>query len=171
MNEPVRVIEYDPRWPRLYEEEKGRIRDALGNAALDIQHIGSTAVPGMGAKPIIDIMVSVPELAAAERCVQALESLGYEFRGEAGIPGRLFFGKGTPRTHHLHMVEQESDFWKSHILFRDLLRGHPDEARRYHKLKRQLAARFGADREAYTEGKASFVESVLAKARDAATPF
>jgi GrpB-like predicted nucleotidyltransferase (UPF0157 family) len=171
MSEPIRVVEYDPNWPALYEEEKAPILRVLGSVVLDIQHIGSTAVPGAAAKPIIDIMVGVDDPVAGEKCIQPLETIGYEFRGEAGIPGRLFFGKGTPRTHHLHVVDQDGDFWKSHILFRDFLRAHPDEAERYCELKRQLAARFAADREAYTEAKAPLIESALAKARAAGAPF
>jgi GrpB-like predicted nucleotidyltransferase (UPF0157 family) len=138
---------------------------------LDIQHVGSTAIPGLGAKPIIDIMVAISELADVEKCIGPLATLGYEFRGEAGIPGRLFFGKGSPRTHNLHRVEGQGDFWRDLILFRDFLRTHPDEASRYYELKRRLAARFGADREAYAEGKTGFIESVLARARAAGAPF
>jgi len=171
MSEPVTIAEYDPRWPSLYEEEKARILGLLGDIVLDIQHVGSTAVPGLGAKPIIDIVVAVPHLAAVDECIQPLTALGYEFKGEAGVPGRLFLGKGAPRTHHLHMVRHDSDLWKYYILFRDFLRTHPDEARQYHELKKQLAARFGADREAYTEGKTQFIESVLARARGAGAPF
>ena len=171
MAETVQVVEYDRTWPSLYEEERSRILDALGDAVLDIQHVGSTAVPGLGAKPVIDIMAGLRELALAEKCIQPLEDLGYEHRGEAGIPGRVFFGKGSPRTHRLHMVERDSDFWNDLILFRDFLRAHPDEASRYYKLKKQLAARFGADREAYTEGKTPFIESVLARASGGAAPF
>ena len=171
MSEIVRVVEYDARWPSLYEEERARILDALGDAVLDIQHIGSTAVPGLGAKPVIDIMVGVADLAAGEKCIHPLEDLGYEHRGEAGIPGRLYFRKGASRTHHLHMVKRGGAFWETHTRFRDYLRSHPDEASRYYKLKKQLAARFGADREAYTEGKAPFIESVLARASGGAAPF
>jgi GrpB-like predicted nucleotidyltransferase (UPF0157 family) len=168
---PITIAEYDSRWPSLYEEERDRIVDVLGDVVLDIQHVGSTAVPGLGAKPIIDIMVAVADLAVIEECIQPLEALGYEFQGEAGVPGRLFFGKGVPRTHHVHMVEQEGDVWKNALLFRDFLRANPEEANQYHQLKRQLAARFGADREAYTEAKTEFIESVLARARAAGAPF
>ncbi len=171
MSDIVRVVEYDPRWPSLYEEERARILKALGDVVLDIQHVGSTAIPGAAAKPIIDVMVGLSDLAAGEKCVQPLETIGYEFRGEAGIPGRLYFRKGAPRTHHLHMVKRGGAFWETHTLFRDYLRSHPDEASRYYKLKKQLAARFGPDREAYTEAKSPFIESVLARARAAGAPF
>lgn len=171
MSDIVRVVECDRRWPSLYEEERALILGALKGLILDIEHVGSTAVPGLGAKPIIDIMVGLSDFAVGEKCVRPLEALGYEFRGEAGIPGRLFFRKGAPRTHHLHMVDRESAGCKSNILFRDFLRAHPDEAGQYYELKKRLAARFGSDREAYTEGKTPFIESVLAKARAAGAPF
>jgi GrpB-like predicted nucleotidyltransferase (UPF0157 family) len=163
----IQVVEYDPRWPSLYKVEETRILGALSNSALDIQHVGSTAVSGLGAKPIIDIMVAVADLAVVQKCIQPLEALGYEFRGEAGIPGRLFFGKGSPRTHNLHMVGQRSDFWENLLLFRDFLRAHPDEAKRYYELKKELAGRFGADPEAYNGGKTRFIESGLTRARTA----
>jgi GrpB-like predicted nucleotidyltransferase (UPF0157 family) len=165
---PITIAEYDSRWPSLYEEEKGRVLCLLGDVVLDIQHVGSTAVPGLGAKPIIDIMVAVADLADVEKCIEPLATLGYEFRGEAGVPGRLFFGKGAPRTHNLHVVEREGDVWKNALLFRDFLRAHPDEARQYYELKKRLAAQYGAGRDEYWHGKRPFIESLLAKARAAA---
>lgn len=165
--EPVLVIEYEREWPRRYEEEEGRIVAALGELAVGIEHVGSTAVPGLGAKPIIDIMVGVARLEDGERCVGPLERLGYEYRGEAGIPGRLFFGKGRPRTHHVHVTEHGSDFWERLLLFRDFLRAHSRMAAEYHNLKKELAARYRSDREAYTEAKTHFIRSVEERARAA----
>ena len=164
------VVEYDPSWPARYERERASIVEALddvmeGIAA--IEHVGSTAVPGLAAKPIIDIIVGVRELPVVERCVQPLESLGYEYRGELfpGIPGRYYFPKGNPRSHQLHMVEHRSEFWQRHILFRDLLRERPAVAREYEALKRELAVQYRTDRLAYTEAKTPFIESALARAR------
>jgi len=169
LSSSVRLVDYDPQWPILYQEEKASILSLIGDFVVDIQHIGSTAVPGLGAKPIIDIMVAIRRLALIEECFQPLQTIGYEYRGEYGIPGRYFFRKppGDPgaRTHHLHMVERESDFWERHILFRDSLRAHPEEAQQYYQLKRELAAKFASDRDAYTEMKTSFIESVVNKAR------
>lgn len=165
--EPVLVVKYDPEWPRRYEEERARIIAALGGLITGIEHVGSTAVPGLGGKPIIDIMVGVARLEDGERCVGPLEGLGYEYRGEAGIPGRLFFRKGQPRTHHIHLVEQGSDFWKDLLLFRDFLRANPEIVAEYDRLKKELAARFRTDREAYTEAKTHFIRSVLGRARAA----
>ncbi len=170
MSASVVVVDYDPRWPSQYEEEKDRILGAIGDVTVAIEHIGSTAVPGLGAKPIIDIMVAVSRLGDAERCIEPLQEIGYEYVPEYNdvIPERRYFHKGPPgaRTYHLHMVELTSGFWERHLLFRDFLRTHPEEARRYHQLKKELAAKFGSDRDGYTEAKTSFIESVIAKSRD-----
>lgn len=173
MSSSIRLADYDPQWPTLYEEEKASILDLIGDFIFNIQHIGSTAVPGLGAKPIIDIMVAIRRLALIEKCIQPLQTIGYEYRGEYGIPGRHFFRKPpgdlVARTHHLHLVERESDFWERHILFRDFLRVHSEETQRYYQLKRELAAKFASDRDAYTEAKTSFIESVVQKARASKT--
>jgi len=171
MGEAVQVVEYDPAWPVAFERERALIADALGDLMLAIEHVGSTAVPGLGAKPVIDVMVGVRALADCEKCVPLLEELGYEYRGEAGIPGRLHFRKFTrgARTHHLYIVKQGSDYWERTILFRDCLREHPREARQYHELKVRLAAQFGVDREGYNMAKTALIESALVKARAAAT--
>lgn len=167
--ESVEIVQYDPAWPAEYERERDLIADALGNLMVGIEHVGSTAVPGLGAKPIIDMMVGVRSLADGEKCVAPMEGLGYEYKGEFGIPGRLYFRKLTDglRTHHLHMVEIESDFWQRHLLFRDYLREHPKEGRNYYELKIRLAERFGTDRLGYNEAKTEFIESALARARAA----
>jgi len=173
LSSSVRLADYDPQWPILYEEEKSSILGVIGDFIVDIQHIGSTAVPGLGAKPIIDIMVAIRHLALIEKCVQPLQTIGYEYLGEYGIPGRHYFRKppGHPHsTHHVHVVERESDFWERHILFRDSLRVHPEEAQRYYALKKELAAKFVSDRDAYTEAKTSFIESVVSKVRASKTP-
>lgn len=163
------MAEYDPKWPILYEEEKGRILAVIGRKVVAIEHIGSTAVPGLGAKPIIDIMVAVSQLADADQCIQPLQIIGYEYvpEYEASIPERRYFRKGPSgaRTHHIHMVELSSDFWERHLLFRDFLRAHPEVAKKYYELKKELAAKYGPDHDAYTDAKVSFIESVLDKAR------
>jgi GrpB-like predicted nucleotidyltransferase (UPF0157 family) len=166
---PVVIVEYDPRWPGLYEEERDRILAVAGDWIVAIEHVGSTAVPGLGGKSIIDIMPAVRHLADAEQCIQPLESIGYEYVPEYNeiLPERRYFHKGPPeaRTFHLHMVERTSEFWERHLLFRDFLRAHPDEAREYFRLKKELAARFGRDREGYTEAKTAFIEGIVARAR------
>ncbi len=160
----VIVVPYDEAWPSLFLEERARIERALGSWAESIEHVGSTAVPGLAAKPIIDIMVGVRRLKNADRCSRPLERLSYECRGEAGIRGRLFFRKGDPRTHHLHVAEVGSEFWERHLAFRDYLRTHPDTAREYARLKYGLADCFREDRVAYTEAKTGFVTEVVRRA-------
>ena len=165
----VIVTGYDPRWPELFAEEAGRIRQAMGDTLVAVEHVGSTAVPGLSAKPILDILVSVPTLGQGERMVPALATLGYECRGENGIPGRLLFRKGLVqfrRTHHLHMVEVGHAQWASLLLFRDHLRAHPDAAQQYEALKQELATRFCDDRAAYSAGKADFIRAILEQARE-----
>ncbi len=164
----ARVVDYDPRWPRIYEAERARILEAIGPWVAGIDHVGSTAVPNLAAKPIIDILVGLRTLADAVHCIPRLQAIGYEYvpEYEDELPDRRYFRKGPAanRTHHLHMVERDSDFWAKHLLFRDYLRDHPDEARRYEALKRELAVRFTDDRDAYTESKTEFVESVVRRA-------
>ncbi|MEH2157776.1 GrpB family protein [Nostoc sp.] len=166
----VNIVEYDPRWATLFTEEAERIWQALGNdLVVEIEHIGSTAVPGMAAKPVIDMMVGVRSLVDAKSAIPALESLGYVYWYEDPRPGRMFFVKGMPpygkqRTHHIHIVEIESEFWERK-LFCDYLRKHPEEAKRYEALKRDLAASFQSDREAYTSGKNDYIRALMVKAR------
>ncbi len=145
------------------------IQKAIGHIIVGIEHIGSTAVPSLGAKPIIDILVAVNHLSDAEQCIEPLQSIGYEYvpEYEESIPERRYFHKGGPpkeQHYHLHMVELTSDFWKKHLLFRDHLRTHPKIAQKYHELKKRLALKYGSDREGYTEAKTSFIKSTCAKA-------
>ena len=166
---PVVLVDYDPRWPALYEEERDRILAVVGSLIIAIEHIGSTAVPGLGGKPIIDIMPAVRCLTDAEQCIESLEGIGYEYVPEYNelMPERRYFHRGPPqaRTFHLHMVEQTGEFWDRHLLFRDWLRTHPQDAQEYYRLKKELAARFGRDREGFTDAKTPFIESIVARAR------
>ncbi len=161
----VELLPYTAEWRRLFEEENARLRAAVGSYVLDIQHVGSTAIPGMTAKPIIDIGIAVMDFEEAQVCISPIEQLGYEYRGEQGVPRRHYFVKGDPRTHHIHMNEIGSRDWKDQLFFRDYLIQHPDLAREYAELKNELARRFPTDREAYLEGKAPFVDRVLRMAR------
>ena len=164
MTEAVHIVEYSPNWPTLYEQEKKLIVGVLGHAITDIQHIGSTAVPGLGAKPIIDILVAAHKRGPVEEYSGRLRPIGYRHQSHEDDAKRLFFQKGTPRTHHLHIVEYDSWEYRRHILFRDCLRTHPETAQRYEKLKRELAIKFASDREDYTESKSEFIESVVDRA-------
>jgi len=164
----VKLVPYTVEWKRLFDEEKALLQAAVGDLVLDIQHVGSTSIPGMMAKPLIDIGIAVRDFEEARACIEPIEKLGYEYRGEHGMSRRHYFMKGNPRTHHLHMVEVGSRDWKNMLLFREYLIQHPEVARAYGELKMTLAQRFPEDREAYLEGKASFIERVLRSARSGA---
>ena len=136
----VRLVAYDPEWPRLFELEKQRLLAALNGQILDIQHVGSTSIPGCTAKPILDIAIAVENFEQAFACVPLIEQLGYEFGGERGIPRRHYFVKRTPHsTHHIHMLEIAGSEWQAHLLFRDYLRAHPESVEQYVSLKQMLA--------------------------------
>ncbi len=156
------LLEYQPQWPRLFEEEAERIRLACGGQLIGIEHIGSTAVPGLAAKPILDIMPLLVGFEEGLDTVPGMEALGYEFKGEYGIPRRHYFVKGWPRTHHVHMYEADDEEVVRHLLFRDYLREHAETAAEYEALKRRLVA--DVSREAYPDGKTAFVEEMLARA-------
>lgn len=166
----VIIVEYDPNWVFLFEQEAARIRAVVeADLVTQIEHFGSTAVPGLAAKPIIDLLVGVRSLAEAKQvAVSQLEHLGYAYWFDNPNPRRMFFVKGlppnSPRTHHIHMVEPDSVLWER-LLFRDYLRKHSDEAAHYEQLKYNLARHFSSDREAYTMEKADYIESVMQKAR------
>lgn len=165
----IRIVGYDPAWPAAFESEAARILALFADGSTRIEHIGSTAVPGLGAKPIIDIMLGAPELGEIDAAVPGIESLGYQYvpEHEAEMPERRFFRKerGGRRTHHLHAVEVGGAFWRDHLLFRDFLRSHADVARAYHDLKAELAGRFASDPEAYMDGKDAFIKRVMEEAR------
>ena len=160
---PRRVLlaAYDPTWPARFAEERTRVADALGALPACVEHIGSTAVPGLVAKPVIDILVGRPPATPLAPYVDALRRVGYEYRGENGIPGRHYFRRGVPRAYHLHLVEVDGELWRRHLRFRDLLREDPALAAEYAALKQALAREHSADRAAYTEAKGPFVARVL----------
>jgi GrpB-like predicted nucleotidyltransferase (UPF0157 family) len=163
------VIEpYNPDWERAFEAERGRLQAALGAIALRIEHHGSTAVPGLAAKPIIDIQVSVARLQPMDAYSARLRSCGYVHLPHPDDARCPFFHRPAawPHTHHVHVVQASSDEERHTLVFRDYLRAHPESAREYEALKLDLATRFGsADaeaRESYAAAKSSFVESILA---------
>jgi GrpB-like predicted nucleotidyltransferase (UPF0157 family) len=156
----------------MYEQEKAAVLCANGPRLVAIEHVGSTAVPGLGAKPIVDVMAGLPSLADAAGCIAPLEALGYHFVAEAmrDLPDDRYFERWTEgyeqgiETAHLHLTEYGSAFWREHLLFRDRLRAQPQTAAAYEQLKRELAQRTPGT--AYVYAKTSFVQSVLAQARD-----
>ena len=161
----VKLIPYTAEWKRLFGKETALLRTVIAQYVLDIQHVGSTSIPGMVAKPIIDIAIAVTNFEEARVCIPPIEQLGYEYKGEFGIPRRHYFVKGNPRTHHIHMNEIDSRDWENQVLFRDYLIQHPGLAEEYAALKEELSRRYPTDREAYQDGKASFIERVLETAR------
>lgn len=159
-----RIAPYDPNWPLDFAAEADRIARVCRDLPLRVEHIGSTAVPGLSAKPIIDIMVGVPPRAEREPYIAAIRGLGYEHRGAFGIPGRNYFVRGSPRTHHIHLVNWSSALWRDHLLFRDWLRANESVATEYAVLKRELYAKLADNRELYTELKGPFIKAVLRQA-------
>jgi GrpB-like predicted nucleotidyltransferase (UPF0157 family) len=167
--EPIEVVDYDPAWPQWFEQERDRLRQVLGTQAVSIDHIGSTAVPGLAAKPVLDILVAAEPFPLPAAMIAAIEALGYEYRGENGIPGRQYF-RTRPHARHLHVFAPGSEAAQQHLLFRDYLRTHPEAVRDYASLKRRLMTEHRLDREAYTDGKADLVRCILERARAWAGP-
>jgi GrpB-like predicted nucleotidyltransferase (UPF0157 family) len=164
----IEVRDYDPRWPVLFDEECERLRGVFGQT-VTIEHIGSTSVPGLAAKPIIDLLVGIESLAEAKSIYRApLLALGYTYipEYETWLPGELFFRKGMPGpwTHHLHVMEPSGPRWQGFLLFRDYLRIHPETASSYGSLKKSLALALGDDIKGFRNAKDPFVRTVTAKA-------
>ncbi len=160
----VELVDHDPSWAELFEAEKGRISAIFDGRAVAIEHVGSTSVPDLCAKPIVDVLVGLRELALSDADVESMRSLGYEYLGEYGLPGRLFFRK-EPRTHHVHVVAHGGEHWERQLMFRDALRSDAEERQRYDEFKRRLAAE-GHPRDVYTELKTPFIREVEARARE-----
>lgn len=156
----VRLDEPHPRWPEAFEAEAEAIRAALGDTALAIEHIGSTSIPGIVAKPIIDMMAGLRRLEDVKLCRGPLERLGYDYAGEQ-VEGDYIFGKGKERTFLLHMVEMDGYRWRRNLAFRDRLRDDPRLARQYAELKQRLAAAHSEDRALYADKKMPFINSVV----------
>jgi GrpB-like predicted nucleotidyltransferase (UPF0157 family) len=163
----VRVVAYSARWPDLYAAESERLTRCITERGLKIrlEHTGSTAVHGLSAKPIIDILAGLGTESSRGDAIDAFVAAGYLYRGEQGIPGRDFFRRGDPRQYHVHLTTVDSPFWSDHVTFRDWLRNHPGAAAEYARLKAELAERFPTDREAYIAGKTAFVDGTLRDAR------
>lgn len=162
-SELVELVEHDPTWAELFERERVLLAPIFDRQAVGIEHIGSTSVPDLCAKPIVDVLVGLRRLELSHEHVAAMRRLGYEYLGEHGLPGRLFFRK-HPRTHHVHVVEYAGEHWVRQLTFRDALRNDAEERERYDSFKRRLAAE-GHPREVYTELKTPFIREVEARAR------
>ncbi|HYI22633.1 MAG TPA: GrpB family protein [Candidatus Limnocylindrales bacterium] len=164
--DPIKIFEYDSAWRDRYEEMRLRLLDALGELALRIEHVGSTSVPGLPAKPIVDIQVSVPDVDDDDAFRALIESLGFQLRFiEAGH--RYFQPPpGQPRTYQIHVCTIGGDWERVHLLFRDYLRAHPQVAYEYGAMKKRLAGQYATDRIQYNDEKGPFITAVLAAAED-----
>lgn len=163
----VEVADSDSRWPLVFETLAAELRGALADLDVTVEHVGSTSVPGLAAKPVIDIAVGVRGDMAVDRIIQILEPLGYIYRRDEGASGGHLFivdGEDQPghRIAYIHVVTTDDPQWSRYLGFRDLLRGNPDVRAEYEQLKRRLATEFPDDRAGYTAAKESFIRSLLA---------
>jgi GrpB-like predicted nucleotidyltransferase (UPF0157 family) len=167
MDKQVVIEKYTSSWALSFKEEQKFLRGIMSNKATSIEHIGSTSVEGLGAKPILDIMVGVRNLEEVDDFIEPLSNIGYEHVFHREFPNRRFFRKGLWRagTHHLHIYKYESEEWNNNILFRDYLRKYTDIRDQYNQLKLKLAQKYTFDRVAYTEAKAPFITDVIQKAK------
>ncbi|CAN5843066.1 hypothetical protein BH23ACT11_BH23ACT11_06460 [soil metagenome] len=170
MPELIHLVPYDSDWPARFEEERDRIEAVIGRWVIEIEHVGSTAIPGLDAKPVVDIMVGLRSMADADCCVEPLVGLGYSYWADGAEPHHRLFvnfidAERTARTHNLHLVQYRGWYWTGRLLFRDHLIADPKNAQEYAQLKRELAERFREDREAYTAAKTEFVAAVVERAK------
>ncbi len=156
------LVLHDPDWARLFEEEKGKLRSVLPPEALDIQHVGSTSIPGIQAKPIIDIAIAAQHHTLADEWQDAMASLGYDYPGNIGIPGDRTYGRARDIRYFLvHVVDANGLQWRRYFYFRDQLRANSELAKEYETLKLNAAAKYPTGRSSYQNAKSSFIEKVL----------
>lgn len=161
----VEVVDYNPAWVTAFRQEAHRLRAVFGEGLVAIHHIGSTSVPGLSAKPVIDIMPVVRDIARVDTFNSQMQAIGYECMGEFGIPGRRYFRRGGDvRTHHVHVFAAGDSNVNRHLVFRDYLRLHSEDAARYAALKSKLAQKFPHDIDGYVDGKDALVKEIEAKA-------
>jgi GrpB-like predicted nucleotidyltransferase (UPF0157 family) len=163
--EPISLPAASAAWPGQYERLRARLASALGDG-VRIEHVGSTSIPGIMAKPIVDIQVSVPDLTDEPWFVPAIESIGVQLRMREPDRGHVYFRDTQPRTVHIHVCEIGSKWERDHLLFRDFLRAHAQAAHAYEQVKRAAVARYGDDRIAYTESKGPVIEGLLIEAEE-----
>jgi GrpB-like predicted nucleotidyltransferase (UPF0157 family) len=167
-NDPVIIVPYDPGWVDIFKNEAKLLLQSIPFSNIAIEHIGSTSVVGLAAKPIIDIMIGFASLKDAETSIAQIEILDYEYipEYEVEIPDRRYFHKPItpPRKFHLHCAEINGNFWNKQTTFRDYLRTHPQACSKYEQLKEKLAVQYRLDRVAYTDAKTEFIVGILKKA-------
>lgn len=163
----VIVSDYNENWKRQFQEAAAEIQEVFGKECIAIHHIGSTAIDGLAAKPIIDLMPVVREIEAVDQFNSRLEKRGYIAKGENGLPGRRYFQKGgDERTHHVHIYEKGSNEIKRHLAFREYLKKHPQKAEKYGTLKKELAKKYPIDIESYIQGKEQLVKAIEKQAME-----
>jgi GrpB-like predicted nucleotidyltransferase (UPF0157 family) len=165
----VEVVQHDPNWYSLFDTESKQITTALGENVIAIHHIGSTSIETIYAKPIIDILVEVSSISKVDENNSQMQSLGYQCMGEFGIKERRFFlkdNKAGVRTHHVHVFEADSPQVRRHLVFRDYLNTHLEEAQAYSTLKQSLANKYPLDIERYMDGKHEFIQEIDRKAAE-----
>ncbi|MBS4191956.1 GrpB family protein [Bacillus sp. FJAT-49705] len=157
----VEVCPYNEQWVSMFEEEASKLSDIFGEEIVVIEHIGSTSVPGLKAKPIIDIMPVVKDINMVDKYNKAMQDMGYEPKGENGIPNRRYFQKGGDnRTHHVHIYQFGNDGIQRHLAFRDYLIAYPEAKKKYGELKQQLSQQFPYDIQSYILGKENLVKEI-----------
>jgi GrpB-like predicted nucleotidyltransferase (UPF0157 family) len=162
----VRLTDYREEWRSMFEEEAAFLLTVFGNEVISFEHFGSTAVPGMKAKPVIDMMCIVKDISAIDSYNEKMEALGYDAAGDWGIEGRRLFRKGgEDRTHHIHVYQSGNPQIERHLVFRDYLRARPDEAARYTRFKEELADKYESTKD-YSPAKKAFVSEMEKKALD-----
>jgi GrpB-like predicted nucleotidyltransferase (UPF0157 family) len=161
--EPIVIVDYDPRWPEEFARLRDRAQSAMGELAVSVEHVGSTAVPGLPAKPVIDMVVAIASDDDLPEAIERLEAIGYRARGDLGVPGREAFSwpEGETR-HHLYVSPTTSEELRAQVAFRDLLLSDSRLATDYVALKRELAEKYRDDRPSYTDGKNDFIAAALA---------
>lgn len=163
----VKLLPYTDEWKRLYNKEEEIMLSIIKDYVIDIQHIGSTSIPGLTAKPIIDIIIGIKTFTDLPIIIKELKANGYIYRPKSSTDERVLFVKGTDgiRTHHIHVVKWKGDEWNNNILFRDYLTKYSEIAEEYSKLKNSLSKKYKNDRNTYTESKNEFIQNVIMRAR------
>ncbi len=166
IDEPIIICNYDPAWAQRFEQEKAVILRVIGDSIANIEHFGSTAVPGLAAKPVVDILIGLKQYPMPDESIHALERIGYEYLGEAGVSGRLYFRKRKPLAFNLGAVEWGSKLWEDNTLLRDYLRCHPDARQRYGQHKRAIIVAGYNQLLAYSKQKEQLVLDLLEQAEE-----
>lgn len=168
MAAPIEIADYDPAWPQTFQTIRSKVSSCLHELVSRVEHVGSTAVPGLAAKPIVDMDVLLADLGDLTEAIVRLERLGYRHQGNLGIEGReAFVPPADVPNHHLYVCLSDTGEFRRHVALRDYLRTHPDAAREYEDLKKCLSASFRDDPDSYTEGKTTFIEATLTRAAGA----